>query len=369
MTLKGLIPGRQQPTHPADKHWQFGIIKNKIKIVDPLLHYGCFTLGFDRTDIIAHVCDAMKSIKPEIAESIVNAEDLKLNPASYELSNKLFEISGGYRSFFALSGSDANEGAIKLSSAYHHVKKNYNKKQVVSFIGSYHGSTFLNSNLGDLLMDNPMYTMDRYQNAIRLARDFDIDQVDWTKVMSIIVEPCSYGGDMTPNSDWFWQKLKFVQKEFDVLLIVDDIFMGGGKTGDYFGWKHLPIQPDICTMGKAITAGYFPLSMTLYNEKIHQTLPTNFDWEHGYTYNFSLAGINSALKYLQILEKEKILDTFHSIQHQACNSFLATGYEIINSFGCHYVIKRNSTQSLYVIPLNATDEYFEVLEDNLKQKI
>ena len=44
MTLKGLIPGKQQPTHPADKHWQFGTIKNEIKMVDPLLHYGCFTL-------------------------------------------------------------------------------------------------------------------------------------------------------------------------------------------------------------------------------------------------------------------------------------------------------------------------------------
>ena len=139
MTLKGLIPGKQQPTHPSDKHGQFGTIKNEIKMVDPLLHYGCFTLGFDRTDIIQHVCDAMQNIKPEIAESIVHAEDLKLNHASYELSNKLFEMSGGYRSFFALSGSDANEGAIKLSSAYHHVKKNYHKTQVVSFVGSLNG--------------------------------------------------------------------------------------------------------------------------------------------------------------------------------------------------------------------------------------
>jgi len=366
MTLKGLIPGRQQPTHPADKHWQFGTVVNNVKKVDPLLHYSCFTLGFDRTDIIQYVCDAMKNVKPEIAESIVHAEDLKLNHASYDLSNKLFEMSGGYRSFFALSGSDANEGAIKLSSAYHHVKKNYHKKQVISFMGSYHGSTFLNNNLGDLLMDNPMYTMDRYHSATRLSRNFEIEQVDWTKVMSIIVEPCSYGGDMTPNSNDFWKKLKFVQEKFDVLLIVDDIFMGGGKTGDYFGWKHLPIQPDICTMGKAITAGYFPLSMTLYNEKIHQTLPTNFDWDHGYTYNFSLAGINSALKYLQILEQENIFASFDAIQGKASDCFLAAGYKIINSFGCHYMIKRDKSQILYVIPLNANAEYFNVLKQDLK---
>ena len=366
MTLKGLIPGRQQPTHPADKHWQFGTVMNGVKKVDPLLHYSCFTLGFDRSDIIQYVCDAMKNIKPEIAESIVHAEDLKLNHASYELSNKLFEMSGGYRSFFALSGSDANEGAIKLSSAYHHVKKNNNKKQVISFESSYHGSTFLNNNLGDLLMINPMYTMDRYHGATKLARDFEIDQVDWTKVMSVIVEPCSYGGDMTPNSNEFWQKLKHVQQTFDVLIIMDDIFIGGGKTGNYFGWKHLPIQPDICTMGKAITGGYFPLSITMYNEKIHQTLPTNFDWDHGYTYNFSLSGINSALKYMDILEKEQVLNNHQTIQNTAVKTIQSTGFEILNRFGCLYMIRKGNFKNLYIVPLNATEEYFTVLKQNLE---
>jgi adenosylmethionine-8-amino-7-oxononanoate aminotransferase len=274
-------------------------------------------------------------------------------------------MSGGYRSFFALSGSDANEGAIKLSSAYHHVKKNNNKKQVISFEGSYHGSTFLNNNLGDLLMINPMYTMDRYHGATKLARDFEIDQVDWTKVMSVIVEPCSYGGDMTPNSNEFWQKLKHVQQTFDVLIIMDDIFIGGGKTGNYFGWKHLPIQPDICTMGKAITGGYFPLSITLYNEKIHNVLPKNFNWSHGYTYSFFLAGINSALKYIDILEKEDILKKYHYIQSIAINIIESSGFKIVNQFGCLYMIRKGNYQNIYMIPLNANDEYFKVLRQNL----
>jgi adenosylmethionine-8-amino-7-oxononanoate aminotransferase len=365
MTLKGLIPGQQKPTHPSTHHWQFGTVENGIKKVDPLLHYGCFTLGFDRADIVQHVCDAVKGVKPEIAESIIHGEDLKLNHVSYELSNKLFEMSNGYRSFFALSGSDANEGAVKLSSAYHHIKKNKNKNKVVSFYRSYHGSTFLNSNLGDLLMDNPLYTMNRYDGVIRLSRDFDMNSVDWNQVMSIMVETCSYGDDMTPNSDEFWQKLKHIQQKFDVLIIIDDIFMGGGKTGDYFGWKHLPILPDICTMGKAITGGYFPLSITMYNEKIHNILPNNFDWDHGYTYNFSLAGINSALKYMDILEKEHVLNKHQTIQNIATKTIQSTGFEILNRFGCLYMIRKGNYKNLYIVPLNATDEYFTVLKQNL----
>jgi adenosylmethionine-8-amino-7-oxononanoate aminotransferase len=364
--LKGLIPGQQKPTHSADKHWQFGTFVNNVKKIDHLLHYSCFTLGFDRTDIIQYVCDAMKNVKPEIAESIVHVEDLKLNHASYELSNKLFDMSNGYRSFFALSGSDANEGAVKLSSAYHSIKKNKNKNKIVSFSGSYHGSTFLTSNLGDLLMDNPMYTMNRYESVLRLPRNFNVNDIDWSTVMSIIVEPCSYGGDMKPNKNDFWQKLNYVQEKFDVLIIIDDIFMGGGKTGNYFGWKNLPIKPDICTMGKAITGGYFPLSITLYNEKIHNVLPKNFNWDHGYTYNFSLAGINSALKYLNILEKEHILEKFNGIQKKAIETINNTKFKILNNFGCLYKIcDNNGNKNLYIIPLNADEEYFEILKKNL----
>lgn len=366
--LKGLIPGEQKVITKADMHWQFGTIKNNIKEVDNLLHYGCFTLGFNRTDIIDHVCNKMKSVKPEIAESLIQNDDLKLNDVSFELSNKLFTMSEGYRSFYALSGSDANEGAIKLSSAYHSLKnsKFQARNKIVSFKGSYHGSTFLNSNLGDLLMNDPFYTMKKYDKVIRLPRNFKLTDVDdWTTVMSIIVEPCSYGGDMIPNDIEFWEKLSEIQTRYDVLIIIDDIFTGGGKTGNYFGWTNLPIKPDITTMGKAITGGYFPLSITLYNEKIHNVLPKNFNWDHGYTYSFSLAGINSALKYIDILEKEDILKKYHYIQSIAINIIESSGFKIVNQFGCLYMIRKGNYQNLYMIPLNANDEYFKVLKQNL----
>jgi len=115
MELKGLIPEVQQETHPGLPHWKYGTIENNKKIIDPLLHYGCFTLGFDRNDIINHVCEQLKNIKPEIAESAVPTGDtLRLNHASYELADRIYILSNGYRSFYALSGSDANEGAVLI---------------------------------------------------------------------------------------------------------------------------------------------------------------------------------------------------------------------------------------------------------------
>lgn len=368
MNYQGLIPEVQKEVKPALPHWRYGIIENNVKIVDPLLHYGCFTLGYDYPSIVDKVCDVMKNIKPEIAE-VIGFGDLYLNPVSYELQNRLHRVTGGYYSFYALSGSDANEGAIKLASAYHYSQGNKNKTKIVSLMPSYHGSTYLTSSLGcDSLMDDPFYNFRQSENVIRVDRDFSQNNVNWTEVAAIMVETCSYGNDMTPFTEDFWNKLTHIQENHNVLIIIDDIFMGGGKTGHYVGWKHLPITPDIFTMGKAITGGFFPLSITLYNEKVKQSLPQNFKWEHGFTYNFSIPGIVSAIEYLDIVHNQNLVGQHTGIVNRAKKLFLDSGYDIINNFGTYFLVQKYKFKCLYMIPLNADDIYFRELQRNINSK-
>lgn len=368
MELKGLIPGQQRPTELAAPHWKYGTIVEGRKIVDPLLHYGCFVLGFEMDSVIDQVSNKLKGMKPEIAESIAKVETLRLNHPSYELSNKLFEMTDGYRSFYSLSGSDANEGAVKLASAYHRERNNAGRNILVSFKDSYHGSTFLTASLGaDNLMEDPFYTLEKYHAVRRMDRNFEYRPEDWNDVMCIMIETCSYGNDMEPNSRELWDKLTLIQNRHDVILIMDDIFIGGGKTGNYVGWKHLPIKPDIFTMGKAITAGVFPLSVVLYNDRVHQSLPENFDWQHGFTYNYSMPGILSALNYIEILEKQQLLGKHDELVARATGIITSSGFEIINRFGLLFMIRKNKNQTMYIIPINASEEYFEVLRDNLME--
>lgn len=362
-SLKGLIPGVQRLTNVAKPHWQYGYIDDGKKIIDPLLHYGCFTLGFDRHDILDYVYDNIK-VKPEIAESIVQNENLYLNEPSYELSDKLFLMTG-YKSIFALSGSDANEGAIKLASAYQKLVGQHKRTKIVCFENSYHGSTFLNYNMGDSLFNNPFYTLKPYDQVIRLKRDFDINAVDWQDVMCVMVETCSYGQQLRPNTEEFWNKIKQIQQQ-GVIVIVDDIFIGGGKTGSFAGWKQTPIQPDIFTMGKAITAGFFPLSITMYNEKIDDVLPEEFDWEHGFTYNYSLPGVLSCIKYIDILHKEQLMSQHHSIVATAKTIFEEAGYSIVGQFGTLFDLLKGDDHKFFIIPINATEEYFTVLKGQLQ---
>jgi putrescine---pyruvate transaminase len=371
LDFKGLIPGPQTQLKPIDlsQSWNFGFIKDSGLVIDPLMHHACYTLGYSRQGFIDSVMERMKSVKPETTEVSTIIDSIpKVNHVSYQLAEKLYELSGGYRSFFALSGSDANEGAIKLASAYHSAKGNRQKKNVVSLMPSYHGSTLLTSSLGfENVMPDPFYTMDRYHGVIRVERDFAKDSVDWSTVSCIMVETCQYSNHLTPFTNDFWKKLNDIRLEHDVLIVIDDIFMGGGKTGQFIGWKHLPIEPDIFTMGKAITAGYFPLSATLYNDNISNVLGKEFGWNHGYTYSFTIPGICSALEYLKILEEDELLSKHDVLVEKATNVFLESEFSIVGRFGLYFMISFKNIEFLFFIPLTASDEYFAVLKDNLEQ--
>jgi putrescine---pyruvate transaminase len=368
---RGLVHSVQQPIYQEPEYWKYGIInQHGKKIVDTLLHAGCFMLGYTGNDtFLDNITLQLKTTKPELAENFLGPNNsLRLNHVSYELANKLHQLSGGYRSFFALSGSDANEGAIKLASAYHHARRDTNRKKIVSINNSYHGSTLLTASLGSKnFLVNPFYTLSQYQDVVKLDRDFDLESVAWDQVSSIIIETCSYSTGLTPFDEVFWDKINIIQKQHGVIVILDDIFIGGGKTGNFFGWKGLPIEPDIFTMGKGITAGYYPLSITMYGEKIHAALPKYFRWDHGFTYSFSLPGVVSVLEYLKILEKEKLLDNHTMLVERATEIFLQHRCKILNQFGLLFYIEIRDTKQLFVlIPINANDEYFDTLAENLK---
>jgi adenosylmethionine-8-amino-7-oxononanoate aminotransferase len=217
-------------------------------------------------------------------------------------------------------------------------------------------------------MDNPFYTLEPHQNTRRISRNWAEQDIDWDNVAAVMIEPCSYGSALLPPTDEWWAHLDKIRTDHDVVIIFDDIFTGGGKTGNYVGWHDTPIKPDISTMGKAITGGFFPLSMVLYNERIENVLPEGFFWEHGFTYSFSLAGIASAIKYLDILERDNLLEKHDEIVERAISVFENNGHVVTSRYGLIFKAARSDDKKdkhFYVIPMNADDEYFEALQENL----
>ena len=158
--------------------------------------------------------------------------------------------------------------------------------------------------------------------------------------------------------------------------------MCGGKTGSFFGFN-ADLEPDIFTVGKALTGGYFPLSATLVNDRINEVVKHEF-FGHGFTYTFSLSGIYSTIKYLEILETENLLVRHDSLVNTAVSLFTKMGLTFRN-YGLMFDVDINSTdeQTFYnsglnigvwnngqdnlmlVIPLTAGTEYFNQLEERL----
>ncbi len=368
MRFDGLIPGYQVDVNVNNKssvnrYWDYGRIVDGKKQLDPHLHYGCYLLGYKQLDFITKIQSQMiLSELPEVGENFLSSEELYLNSRSFELATKIKEMSGGFKSFYALSGSDANEGAIKLAFAYNQKKGNDKRKVILSFDGSYHGSTYLTQSVGNTLFnEDPFYGVPKYNWSRILDRNDDITKtVDLEKVACIIVETHTYAKKLKPYTTQFWKNLDIIRIMYDIPIIVDDIFMGGGKLGKFFGWETTSFRPSIFTMGKAITGGHFPLSMTCYDSYIDEALGEDFNWDHGYTYSFFQPGIMSMLHYLEKLN----FDKFDNIRKTITEIFEKNDFEIQSNAGIIFSTKREKPYHL-IAPLNATDEYYDVLNTTL----
>ena len=360
---KGLIPGPQSDLQVDTAHWKFGIIRNGIKIVDPQLHYTSFPMGYDDHGIIDRVCEKLKLYKPEVGDNLFKAFEPTLNTPHMQLTEKLYDMSGGYRSVFALSGSDAMEAGIKMAFA-HEQKTGGHRKKIVSFTDAYHGATLMTLSVGSVGIEEGFYGMTKYPEVIKVSPDMH-ESVDWNTVCCIVVETCPHVMSIAPYHNDVWTKIKQVQQQHGVQVIVDDIFMGGGKTGSFFGFDQLPVDPDIIIMGKAITGGYFPLSIAMYNQKLHEVLKDQ-SWMHGHTYSFSLSGVLSMLEYIDVLYAKKYMDNMDNIVQRARKIFVQHDVEVVGNYGVIFMIGISGSWLRFALPINADDEYFDALPNTIQ---
>jgi len=388
-SLKLLFPFNRNQDHSGARKIQsytkFGFIEKDREVIDLSLgNGGAFLLGFDRYDFIDHVNEEMKK------NPFVSGEYMSTNRSVIELTEKLYQLSGGYRSVFALSGSDAVEGAIKIAMLYHKCK-NQIRTNILGIQNSYHGSTHLSSSIGNLSF--MAKSMQPHPFCIQINREqSEEDLLNEIKsnadtAACLVIEPCSWTYRLKQRSEDFWNKLKRICNEKDMLLIFDDIATGGGKTGSFFGFDK-KLEPDIFTSGKSFSGGYFPLSACFVSERVNEIVKYGF-LSYGFTYSFSLSGIYCTLKYLDVLEKEKHFDNFRSVLDKAISVMEQLKKEKViynyRNYGLLFDLDTPDTEEqiyynnglnaglwtpsidhlLLVVPLIADDRYF----DNLKSRL
>jgi adenosylmethionine-8-amino-7-oxononanoate aminotransferase len=222
----------------------------------------------------------------------------------------------------------------------------------------------------------------------------ELNKID-NETLLVIIETSSWQNGLEPLTDEFWFELRQRCDNVNALLIIDDIAFCNGKTGTYFGWQVLPIKPDIFCIGKGITGGYYPLSATLFNDKVADIIRPQV-LLHGFAYSFPMSGIIAALEFLDVLENEKILAQHDSVTGQMnmlCDSLVESGYiRGYRHFGVCYNILLNQPFTdiwekdvtfykhgmhigvwnnyrngiLIMLPLNADKQYFDSLLAKLK---
>ncbi|RJS62316.1 aspartate aminotransferase family protein [Bacillus sp. PK3_68] len=287
----------------------------------------CLNLGHGREEIVEAAAEQMRKLS-------YFPLTLSHQPA-IELSAKISELLGdSYKTFFSNSGSEANETAFKIARQYHQQNGNPGKYKFISRYRAYHGSTLgalsataqanrrvkYDPGVPGFLHVPPPYSYrcpfgEEVTNCDKVAAD-QIDQmITWEgaeSVAAVIMEPFISGGGVIVPSSEYLQRVADICKKHDVLLIIDEVVSGFGRTGKMFGFMHSAgVQPDIVTMAKGLTSGYLPLGATAVHSRIYEKFKekgTDNHLRHVSTYGGHPASCAVALKNIEIIEREGIVE-------------------------------------------------------------
>jgi acetylornithine/N-succinyldiaminopimelate aminotransferase len=184
------------------------------------------------------------------------------NEPSLKLANALVENSCFDQVFFANSGAEANEGAIKLARKYGALHKN-GAHEIITFVGGFHGRTLATMSASGKKAFEPLFEpkvpgfpkaqLNDLESVKRLISD---------KTVAVMLEPIQGEAGVWPATDQFLRELRALTSEHGLLLIVDEIQTGIGRTGKLFHYEHAGIEPDIMALGKGIGGGV-PLAALL----------------------------------------------------------------------------------------------------------
>ena len=244
------------------------------------------------------------ALKAQI-DKLIHTSNYYYNMPAIHAAKKLTEVSGMDRVFFTNSGAESIEGAIKAARKYAFLKDGSTDHEIIAMEHSFHGRT-----MGALsVTGNPKYreAFEPMIGHIRFAKMNDFESVSaqvTDKTCAIILETVQGEGGIYPAEEAFFKKIRALCDEKDILLILDEIQCGMGRTGTMFAWQRYGVKPDIMTTAKALGCGV-PVGAFLMTEKVAQNSLVAGD--HGTTYGGNPLACAAICKVLELFEKQNIL--------------------------------------------------------------
>lgn len=306
------------------------------RYIEGLAGLFCAGLGFSEPRLVEAATRQLKAMP------FYHSFAHKSTEPGIRLAEKLLSIAPAPMSkvFFAGSGSEANDTAIKLIWYYNNALGRTAKKKIISRRKAYHGVTVATASLTglpfnhrdfDLPIANILHTdCPHYWRfaeegeteedfSTRMAKNLEtlILEEGPDTIAAFFAEPVMVsGGVITPPKTYF-EKIQAVLQKYDILLVADEVICGFGRTGNMFGSQTYGIKPDMISCAKQLSAAYMPISALMINEKIANVLVEQSrkigSFSHGFTYGGHPVAAAVALEALTIYEEIDIVSHVRSI--------------------------------------------------------
>ena len=243
-------------------------------------------------------------------EKLLHTSNLFYNAPAVEAGEKLLKVSGMDKVFFTNSGTEAIEGALKIARRYAYDKDGCHDHEIIAMEHSFHGRS-----LGALSVTGNDHYQEPFKPlipGIRFAKFNDLESVKALvneKTCAIVMETVQGEGGIYPATQEFLEGVRAICDANDMLLILDEIQCGMGRTGEMFAWQGYGVKPDVMTVAKALGNGV-PIGAFLASGKAATAMVPG---DHGTTYGGNPLVTAAASKVLDLFEERKITDHVREI--------------------------------------------------------
>jgi adenosylmethionine-8-amino-7-oxononanoate aminotransferase/putative sterol carrier protein len=300
------------------------------RIIDGFAGLWCVAVGHGRPEIAEAIADQLATLE------YFTTFHGQSHPRAIELAEKLCSMLppdyGLNHVMFASGGSEANETNFKLARFYWAMRGQEQRTKIIARHHGYHGLTIATMTATGIMPmrwnfgpESPGFAhipapycykceLDLTYPACGLACADTLEQLVQREgpdtIAAFIAEPVIGAGGIIPPPDGYFERIQQTCDRHGILLIVDEVVTGFGRTGTMFGFERYGLRPDIVTLAKGITSGYLPLGASIVSDEIYDTisakLPDHMPISHGFTYMGHPVCCAAALANIDIVEREDL---------------------------------------------------------------
>ncbi len=296
------------------------------RILDGMAGLWCVNIGYGRPELAEVAAEQMKELP------FYNTFFKTATPPTVLLAQKIASLTQNRlpHVFFNASGSEANDTVFRMVRHYWKTKGEPKRTIFISRHNAYHGSTVAGVSLGGMKMMHEQGNLpipgiehvrqpywynegrdmsaEAFGTACAEAIESKILEVGPENVAAFIGEPVQgAGGVIIPPAN-YWPQVEAICSKYGILLICDEVICGFGRTGNMWGHETVGVKPDMIAMAKGLSSGYLPISAVAVSAPIVEVLKTGGDFVHGFTYSGHPVCAAVALRNIEIIEREGLVE-------------------------------------------------------------